>query len=242
MRFLIFPGLLLLLLACKKEMKTVQDVYAPSPMRCAPQLSDADWYSSDTPAPLFDKMDILSYPVTTKNPEAQKYFNQGLLLAYAFNHAEAARSFYQAIRLDSTCAMCHWGFAYVLGPNYNSGMEPDHYARAYGAIQKALKWSSSATPKEKALIKAMSARYVAEPVEDRHDLDSAYMLAMKAVHAQYPEDVDIAAMYAESLMDMHPWDLWDKEGNPRSWTPGDQYQSKTPRRPSLLYPCCRSVQ
>lgn len=219
MRNFIFPGLVLLLLACKKELAIVQDVYAPSPMRCAPQLTDADWYSGKTQAPLFNGMDILSYPVTTKSPEAQKYFNQGLLLAYAFNHAEAARSFYQAIRLDSTCAMCYWGFAYVLGPNYNSGMEPDHYARAHGSIQKALKYASNSTPKEKELIKAMAARYVAEPVENRYALDSAYMLAMKTVHARYPEDVDIAALYAESLMDMHPWDLWDKEGNPRSWTP-----------------------
>jgi tetratricopeptide (TPR) repeat protein len=161
----------------------------------------------------------LHFPITTKSAEAQKYFDQGLLLAYAFNHAEAGRSFYEATRRDSTCAMCYWGFAYVLGPNYNAGMEPDNYQRAYAAIQKAIQLSKNSTPKEKALIKAMSARYVKNPLKDRHDLDSAYMLGMKSVYEKFPTDVDIAAMYAEALMDMHPWDLWDKEGNPKSWTP-----------------------
>jgi hypothetical protein len=164
-------------------------------------------------------MDFLLYPVTTQNPEAQKYFNQGLLLSYSFNHAEAARSFYHATRLDSTCAMCYWGYAFVLGPNYNSGMDPDHYERAYDAIQKAVKWSAAATPKEKAMIKAMTARYNKEVVEDRSQLDSAFMVAMKGLHAQFPDDVNIAAIYAESLMDMHPWDLWEKDGTAKPWTP-----------------------
>jgi tetratricopeptide (TPR) repeat protein len=186
---------------------------------CTPPLADADWYTGDGKAPLLPGMDILHYPITTRNPEAQKYFDQGLLLAYAFNHAEAARSFYYATKLDSTCAMCYWGFAYVLGPNYNAGMEPDNYARAYEAIQKALKMSSNASPKEKNLIAAMLLRYTKTPVQDRRSLDSAYMEAMKIVHNKFPEDVDIAAMYAESLMDLHPWDLWDQDGLPRAWTP-----------------------
>jgi tetratricopeptide (TPR) repeat protein len=163
-------------------------------------------------------MDILHYKITTSVPDAQKYFDQGLLLAYAFNHAEAARSFYHATRLDPSCAMCYWGYAYVLGPNYNAGMEPDNYQRAYDAIQKAIELSTKATAKEKALITAMSKRYVREPVEKRDTLDAAYMRAMKAVHRVYPEDVDIAAMYAESLMDMHPWDLWEQDGRPKPWT------------------------
>jgi len=188
-------------------------------MRCAPQLSDTDWYASNTPAPLFEGMDILTYPITTNNPEAQKYFNQGLLLAYAFNHAEAARSFYQGMRLDSTCAMCYWGYAFVLGPNYNAGMDPGHYERAYDAIQKASNLAGSCTPKEKALIKAMMLRYTREAPDDRSHLDSTFMEAMKVVHQQYPDDVDIASIYAESLMDMHPWDLWERDGTAKSWTP-----------------------
>ena len=209
---------LLALLSCKEKIATKQDVYAPSPMRCAPALADADWYGENTPAPLFEGMDLLNYPITTKSPEAQKYFNQGLLLSYAFNHAEAGRSFHQAIRLDSTCAMCYWGFAFVLGPNYNAGMEPDNYARAYDAIQKAQKLSAGVTEKEKGLIKAMSARYSKEVVENRFPLDSAFMLAMKGLHQQYPDDVDIAAIYAESLMDMYPWNLWEKDGTAKPWT------------------------
>ena len=208
-----------LIFACKQKAVEVQDVYAAAPMMCAPQLSDADWYKQDTPAPLFEGMDILSYPVTTKNPEAQKYFNQGLLFAYGFNHAEAARSFYQAIRLDSTCAMCYWGYAFVLGPNYNAGMDPGHYERAFEAMQSANKYAASCTEKEKGLIKAMTVRYTKEVPENRSHLDSAFMEAMKIMHQQYPEDVDIASIYAESLMDMHPWDLWEKDGAAKPWTP-----------------------
>ena len=208
-----------LIFACKQKAVEVQDVYAAAPMMCAPQLSDADWYKQDTPAPLFEGMDILSYPVTTKNPEAQKYFNQGLLFAYGFNHAEAARSFYQAIRLDSTCAMCYWGYAFVLGPNYNAGMDPGHYERAFEAMQSANKYAASCTEKEKGLIKAMTVRYTKEVPENRSHLDSAFMEAMKIMHQKYPEDVDIASIYAESLMDMHPWDLWEKDGAAKPWTP-----------------------
>lgn len=204
---------------CKTKEAELPDIMARPAIMCSPPLSDADWYTDTTPAPLFTGMGILHYPITTRNPEAQKYFDQGLLFAYGFNHAEAARSFFEATRKDSTCAMCYWGFAYVLGPNYNAGMEPDNYQRAYAAIQKAIKLSGNSTSKEKALIKAMATRYMATPPEDRRELDSAYMVALKEVFAQYPDDVDIAAMYAESLMDMHPWDLWDKEGNPKAWTP-----------------------
>jgi hypothetical protein len=202
--------LLSLLSSCKSKEAEQPDIMARPAIMCAPPLSDADWYNDTIPAPLFSGMGILHYPITTNNPEAQKYFDQGLLLAYGFNHAEAGRSFYEATRRDSTCAFCYWGFAYVLGPNYNAGMEPDNYQRAYAAIQKAIKLSGKSTPKEQALIKAMATRYVATPPDDRRALDSAYMLALKAVYAQYPDDVDIAAMYAEALMDMHPWDLWDK--------------------------------
>lgn len=218
MKYLVFLAAFLLL-QCKSDTNPAQDITKPSPWMCAPDLSDAAWYAENSPAPLLDGMDRLHYPITTKVPEAQQFFNQGLLLAYAFNHAEAARSFYQATRLDSTCAMCWWGFAYVLGPNYNGGMEPDNYARAYEAMRKAKNLAGHVTPKEKSLIDAMAARYTPEAPEDRSHLDSAYMMKLKALHAQYPTDVDIAAMYAESLMDMHPWDLWEKNGTAKPWTP-----------------------
>ncbi|WP_333877574.1 tetratricopeptide repeat protein [Flavobacterium sp.] len=186
---------------------------------CAPQTTDAKWFQGDSKAPLFEGMDVLHYPVTTSNKEAQQYFNQGLALAYGFNHAEAARSFYYATKLDPDCAMAFWGYAYVLGPNYNGGMEPDNYQRAYKAIQQAIQLSEKASDKEKALIQAMAKRYTAKPVEDRSSLDEAYAAAMKKVAQQYPEDHDINALYVESIMNLHPWDLYDKKGNPKPWTP-----------------------
>ncbi|MEO5907254.1 MAG: hypothetical protein ABIQ11_11040 [Saprospiraceae bacterium] len=219
MKNLLYLLCILCILSCRQEKIAQIDITAAPAIMCMPQLTDANWYTSNTPAPLFAGMDVLHYPITTSDPEAQKYFNQGLLFAYGFNHAEAARSFYHATRLDSTCVMCYWGYAYVLGPNYNAGMEPDNYSRAFDAIQKALKVSDSSTPKEKDLIQAMAARYVKEPVDNRYVLDSAYMLEMKELHQKYPDDVDIAAMYAESLMDMHPWDLWETNGQPKAWTP-----------------------
>jgi len=207
-------------LSCKKETpKKEEAVIGKNSMSCAPPTVDAKWYTSDNKAPLFKDMDVINYPISTKNPEAQKYFNQGLALAYGFNHAEAARSFYYATKLDPECAMCFWGFAYVLGPNYNAGMEPDNYERAYKAIQQAIKLQGKTTEKEKALINALAKRYVAKPVEDRSKLDIAYSDAMKEVNAKFSDDVNINALYAESVMDLHPWDLYEKSGKPKPWTP-----------------------
>ncbi|MBB3841003.1 tetratricopeptide (TPR) repeat protein [Runella defluvii] len=186
---------------------------------CRTQPIDKAWYSSGQKAALFDSLGELNFPITTRSQEAQRYFNQGLMLAAGFNHAEAARSFYEAIRLDSTCAMAYWGFSYVLGPNYNAGMEADNYERAYKAIQQARQLSSNGTAKEKALINALAKRYSAQPVEDRKPYDVAYSQAMEQVHKQFPDDADVAALYAESLMDLHPWDLWERDGTPKPWTP-----------------------
>lgn len=162
---------------------------------------------------------MLNFPITTENKLVQQYFNQGLVLAYGFNHAEAARSFYYATKLDPNCAMAYWGFAYVLGPNYNAGMEEDNYERAFKAVQKAIDLSTNVTPIEKALINALSKRYEKEVTGDRSLLDIAYANAMKTVVRNFPENADITVLYAESLMDLHPWDLWDKEGNAKEWTP-----------------------
>ncbi|WP_136667967.1 hypothetical protein [Flavobacterium sp. H122] len=209
-----------LFISCKKEAsQNEKTVIGMNGMSCAPPVVDAAWYTSDNKAPLFEGMDVINYKISTKNTEAQKYFNQGLALSYAFNHAEAARSFYYATKLDPECAMCYWGFAYVLGPNYNAGMEPDNYERAYKAIQTALKLSDKATEKEKALIIALSKRYIEKPIDDRKNLDIAYSKAMKEVNTKFPEDIDINALYAESVMDLHPWDLYEKNGKPKPWTP-----------------------
>jgi tetratricopeptide (TPR) repeat protein len=186
---------------------------------CAEGVTDFDWYLSESKAPLFDGLDALHYPITAASQEAQAYFDQGLILTYGFNHAEAARSFHQAVRLDPDCAMCYWGFAYVLGPNYNAGMEPDNYERAFDAIQRASSLSVKATTKEKDLIRAMSMRYSEDIPEDRSSLDIAYSKALEEVSIKYPEDATIACLYAESQMNLHPWDLYTHTGEMKPWTP-----------------------
>ena len=186
---------------------------------CAPQITDKAWYSAGTKAPKLKGLEGIEFKVSTNNKEAQAYFNQGMMLSYGFNHAEAARSFFEASRLDSNFAMAYWGFAYVLGPNYNAGMEEDNYQRAYQSSQKAVSLAGNCTEKEKALIQALTYRYTPEAPEDRHHLDSAYSSAMKKVYDKYSTDPDVSALYAESLMDMHPWDLYDKKTKePRPWT------------------------
>lgn len=204
--------------SCQPQQKSADNPLT-SQVICRTAPTDKAWYSSGQKAPLFDSLGNLHFPITTRNPNVQRYFNQGLMLAVGFNHAEAARSFYEATRLDSTCAMAYWGFSYVLGPNYNAGMEPDNYERAYAAIQRAKRLSANCTDKEKALINALATRYPAQPVDDRKPYDVAYSKAVKKVHERFPDDADIAALYAESIMDLHPWELWEKDGQPKPWTP-----------------------
>ena len=211
--------ILCLFIGCKDKTDS-NDISQRPFIACAPLTTDADWYKTDNIAPIIDGLDVLDFPITTNNNLVQQYVNQGLVLAYGFNHAEAARSFYYATKLDPECAMAYWGFAYVLGPNYNAGMEPDNYERAYTAIQTALQLSNNEiSRKEKALINALSKRYVKDPVDDRTELDLAYSNAMGDVCKNFPDDADITTLYAESIMDLHPWDLWDKEGNTKEWTP-----------------------
>ncbi|NJP09871.1 MAG: hypothetical protein HC866_10615 [Leptolyngbyaceae cyanobacterium RU_5_1] len=166
-------------------------------------------------APLYDTLGNHSYPISTRSKLAQRYFNQGLILAYGFNHAEAARSFKAAARLDPNCAMCYWGLAYVLGPNINAAMEQGAVPEAWQAIQTATRLSKYANQKERALIQALAKRYLAKPVQDRKPLDIAYAAAMRDLTKRYPGDMEIATLFAEALMDTTPWDYWDDKGNPR---------------------------
>ncbi len=186
---------------------------------CAPEVLDKTWYSSGKKAPLFSGLGRINFYISTKNSEAQKYFNQGLMLSFGFNHAEAGRSFFEAARQDSTCAMCWWGFAFVLGPNYNAGMEKDNFKRAYDAVQKAKSYSSSCTTKEKDLINALTYRYSSDTSIARSVLDSSYASAMRKVYKKHPDDVNVASLFAESLMDLHPWNLYKKDGAIQPWTP-----------------------
>jgi tetratricopeptide (TPR) repeat protein len=170
--------------------------------------------------PLFEGLDVHDHEISTDVPEAQTYFDQGLVLSFGFNHAEAARSFRQAAQLDPTCAMCFWGEALVLGPNINAAMPPENVEPAWEAIQKAQQLAEEhATPREQAYIEALSERYAADPPEDRSQLDRAYAEATGELAQAYPDDLDAAALYAEALMDEHPWDYWTEDGEPRPWTP-----------------------
>jgi tetratricopeptide (TPR) repeat protein len=159
--------------------------------------------------------------ITTKSPDAQAFFDQGLRLIYGFNHDEAARSFARAAQLDPTCASCYWGLALVLGPNYNVPMLPDRFPAAWEAVQKAQANAAQATPVEQALIAALAKRYPgAEPKDPMamQPFNQAYADAMTAVATKFPDDLDVQVLRAESLMDLNPWKLWDAEGKPAPGT------------------------
>ena len=166
----------------------------------------------DREPPLWDNLGTLSYPVTAQNQRAQQYFDQGLRLAYAFNHPEARRAFRMAQRLDPECAMCYWGEALVLGPNINAPMDSTALTPALEALRNAKMKSSRVTDREQALIAALAQRYSDDPKTERPALDRAYAEAMGKVHAGFPNVPEIAVLYAESLMDLTPWDYWEDGG------------------------------
>jgi hypothetical protein len=179
---------ILLLIACNnntKPRRTHATSNKSQDIPCYPsRVTDKDWYASGKKAPKLEGLKGINFRISTNNKEAQEYFNQGMMLLYGFNHAEAARSFYEASRLDSTCAMAYWGYAYVLGPNYNAGMEEDNFQRAYEATVKAMSLCGQCTQQEKALINALTSRYEMPAPSDRKNLDIAYAAAMKKVYKQ----------------------------------------------------------
>lgn len=168
--------------------------------------------SADANLVLADDLGTLHYPITTSVPLAQQFFDQGLRLTYAFNHGEALRAYRRARTLDPDCAMCYWGEALVLGPNINAPMDAAAVAPAFEAANKAKVVSDKASAKERALITALAARYGQDVQADRAALDQAYAAAMQQVTASYPDDNEIALLYAESLMDLQPWDYWEAAG------------------------------
>lgn len=181
----------------------------------------------DAGPPLFEGMGTHGRRVGTSDRMAQRYFDQGLVWMFAFNHDEAIRSFKEAARRDPNLAMAWWGVALCNGPHINNpAMDEERSRAAWEALDKARALSGRAAAKERALIEALGSRY-ADPAagklpltfEERAPLDRAYAEAMKRVYEQHRDDPDIATLYAESLMDLRPWDLWDKEGRPRPETP-----------------------
>jgi tetratricopeptide (TPR) repeat protein len=177
------------------------------------------WQADGAAVPLYDNLGSHRYAVTTAVPLAQRYFDQGLRLYYAFNHAEAIRAFDAAAGLDPECAMCFWGTALAYGPNINLPMDSASGVAAFAAVQRALEIQDRATPREQALIEALARRYEAEPGANRAALDSAYARAMEEVVRRFPDDTEARTLLAEALMDLSPWHYWNRDGSPRPDTP-----------------------
>ena len=169
--------------------------------------------------PLFDTFGDLHREVGTRVPAAQRYFDQGLRLAYGFNHEAAGRAFAEAARLDPQCAMCVWGQALVLGPNINLPMDPALAKDATALARRAQALSKHALPADRALIDALALRYADPAPEDRKPLDQAYAQALAKVVDDFPGDDDAATLYAEALMDLTPWAYWTAEGQQTEHTP-----------------------
>lgn len=169
-------------------------------------------------APLIPGLGQLNHRVTTHVPLAQRYFDQGLRLVYAFNHNEATRSFKAAAAADPNCAMAPWGIALALGPNYNLPVDAERQQAAYEAIQRAKLLASGVSAHEQRYIEAMAQRFSADPAADRKQLDQKYVDAMRRLAESYPHDLDVATLFAAGAMELRPWDLWQRDGQPQPGT------------------------
>jgi tetratricopeptide (TPR) repeat protein len=174
--------------------------------------------AASKPATLMTGVGNLHHPVSTKNAQAQQFFDQGLRLIFAFNHDEAARSFQRAAELDPKLAIAYWGVAEAVGPNYNDPASDERFQAAHDAIQKAADLSETASPSEKAYIQAMEKRFPADPKADRRKAAEDYRDAMREVVKNFPDDLDAATLFAESGMNLHPWGLWHVDGTPEEGT------------------------
>jgi tetratricopeptide (TPR) repeat protein len=185
----------------------------------APEAAEAPPQAAGPEMPrMLDDLGDYHRPVATASSVAQRYFDQGMVMTFGFNHDAAVRSFQAAAQLDPTCAACFWGIGLALGPNINAPMGPEAARRAHEATQEAQRLASGAGEAEQALIAALATRYAAEPPDDRSALDAAYAEAMGEVQARFPDDVDIQVLLAEALMDLYPWNYWTPDGQPREHT------------------------
>ncbi len=166
----------------------------------------------EAPVRLIPGLGEVHHPVSTKNQQAQQFFDQGLKLVYGFNHDEARRSFMRAAELDPKLAMAQWGVALTLGPNYNLPVDPERERAGYDAVQRAVALKENASEPERAYIDALVVRYSNDPSVDLHALDHAYSDAMRKLAARYPDDLDAATLFAESMMNLNPWKLWTADG------------------------------
>jgi tetratricopeptide (TPR) repeat protein len=175
-------------------------------------------FAQSKPPALMPGMGQHHHPISTKSSEAQRFFDQGLTLVFAFNHEEAARSFRRAAELDPQSAMPYWGVALAVGPCINLDVDLPHEKAAYEAVQKAMSLSPGVTESERAYIQALAKRYSADPGVNLRNLDVDYAHAMRELSRRYPDDLDAGTLYAESLMDLHPWKLWSLDGRPAEGT------------------------
>ena len=214
------------------------------------RAGDATTAGATATVPLFDGLGGFTRKVTTASPEAQRYFDQGLAFMYAFNHDEAIRAFRRAAELDPKCAMAWWGVAIANGPHINNPVVPPERAKAaWDALAAAKALATGASPVEQALIRAAESRYADPQPEDRKPLEQAYADAMRTVWKQYPDDADVGALFAESLIDLRPWDLWTADGQPQPGTEelsrdardGDRAAPEAPARAPPLHPRRRGV-
>jgi len=166
------------------------------------------------PAELMPGLEHHHHPIATTKPEAQRFFDQGLMLDYGFNHDEAVRSFRRAAEINPKSPMPLWGIALAEGPNYNMDVDPQKEKTAYEAIQKALSLAANAPENERAYVEALATRYSSDPKADLKKLAVDYKNAMGELAGRYPDDLDAATLYAESMMDLHPWQLWTKDAKP----------------------------
>ena len=166
-------------------------------------------------APVLQGLGTHEWAVTTSVPRAGQFFNQGLRLLYAFNHAESLRAFREAARLDPNLAMAFWGQAMALAPNLNAPLTADNARQAYAAVESARRLAGGASARERALVEAVAARFDAGGIGDRVRLDRAYADAMARVAAAYPDDPDVQTFYADAVMNTMPWDYWQKDGAPK---------------------------
>ena len=229
-------------LACVPRLSAGQTVAAPAgghvhyaePPRPALQASP-----SGALAPRLQNLGSHTFLVSTTSRQAQRFMNQGLNLAYAFNHAEARRAFREAARLDPNLAMAYWGQALVLGPNINAAMEPNEEPQAFELVQQAQKLRMRASVRERAYIDALAQRYSGK-ADDRRPRDEAYAAAMRQLHQKYPDDLDAAMLYVESVMDLRPWGYWQRDGAPHEYTADivgltERVIARNPKHPGAVH-------
>src|SRR6266536_5294203 len=196
--------------------------------------------AADARPVLYDTLGNYSYRVTTVSPQAQRWFDQGLRLVYAFNHNEAQRTFREAARLDPGCAMCYWGIAMTEGGNYNHPTDAERETKALTAVKQAQALAAGASPAERAMIGAVARRHSADPQTKREALDQAYANAMREVARQFPNDLEANTFFADSMMNLRPWNLWTPQGAPQPGTEEivqtlERVIARNPNHPGALH-------